>query len=263
MVSLTNVSVTYKGAPEPAVKDVTLSIAPGERVGIVGESGSGKSTLAAAILRSLPESARVDGQISFKGEDLGKRSSSQFRSLRSVRLAHIPQDPLANLNPVIRIGNQLRDAIRAHRNVRKAACIDIIEDALAEVGIPEPEIKRKSFPHELSGGMRQRVLIAMSLINQPEFLIADEPTTALDATVQAQILELLQQELSSREMSLLLITHDIGVVAELCSRIVVMRHGVIVEEGTLEEMSRNATHPYTKQLFDAAHMEFGAGKEVA
>lgn len=263
MVSLRNVSVTYEGASEPAVKDVTLTIAPGERVGIVGESGSGKSTLAAAILRSLPATASVAGEISFKGEDLGKKSASQFRSLRSVSLAHIPQDPLANLNPVIRIGNQLRDVIRAHRNVSKAACVDLVESALAEVGIPEPEIKRKAFPHELSGGMRQRVLIAMSLINEPEVLIADEPTTALDVTVQAQIIELLHKQLDTRDMSLLLITHDIGVVAELCSRIVVMRNGVIVEEGTLEGISKNAAHPYTRQLFDAAHMDFGSGRKVA
>lgn len=261
MISLRNVSVTYQGVPRPAVNNVSLTVAPGERVGIVGESGSGKSTLASAILRSLPHDAKVDGEIRFGEKDLRAASNSQFRAMRSVSIAHIPQDPLANLNPVIRIGHQLRDVLRAHRKISKHATIELVERALAEVGIPEPATNRKAFPHELSGGMRQRVLIAMSLINEPELLIADEPTTALDVTVQAQILELMQRELAARDMSLLLITHDIGVVAELCNRIVVMREGVIVEEGSLAELTRNAQHPYTKQLFDAAHMRFD--QEVA
>ncbi len=261
MISLRNVSVTYKGVSRPAVNDVTLTVAPGERVGIVGESGSGKSTLAATILRSLPHDAKVDGEIYFKDRDLRAASAAQFRALRSVSIAHIPQDPLANLNPVIRVGHQVRDVLRAHRKISKHDTIEIVERMLNEVGIPEPATNRRAFPHELSGGMRQRVLIAMSLINEPEILIADEPTTALDVTVQAQILELLQRELNSREMSLLLITHDIGVVAELCTRIVVMRDGFIVEEGSLQDITQNAQHPYTQQLFDAAHMRFD--KEVA
>lgn len=222
----------------------------------MGESGSGKSTLAATILRSLPHDAKVDGGIFFREQDLRATPDAQFRALRSVGIAHIPQDPLANLNPVIRVGDQLRDVLRAHRKISKQDAITLIERVLAEVGIPDPSSNRKAFPHELSGGMRQRVLIAMSLINEPELLVADEPTTALDVTVQAQILELMQRELDSRGMSLLLITHDIGVVAELCTRIVVMSQGVIVEEGSLHEITQNAQHPYTKQLFDAAHMRF-------
>lgn len=262
MISLQNLTVAYKDTPVPAVNNVSLTVETGERVGIVGESGSGKSTLAAAILRSLPKSAEVTGKISFKGQDLNQKTDSQFRSMRSVSLAYIPQDPLANLNPVLRIGNSLRDVIRAHRKVSRLECVNLIEDALAEVGIPEPHTKRKAFPHELSGGMRQRVLIAMALINAPELLIADEPTTALDVTVQAQILQLMQQELDGRDMSLLLITHDIGVVAELCSRIVVMRHGEIVEEGSLDELSKSPSHPYTEQLFDAAQMDFTSGEKA-
>src|SRR5690625_4917686 len=256
IISLRQVSVTYLGSDVPAVKGANLDVGPGERVGIVGESGSGKSTLAAAILRSLPSGATVDGDITYKGESLRARSTAAFRELRSVELAHIPQDPLASLNPVLRISKQMRDVIQAHRKVNRHQANREVEEALAEVGIPEPHVKRKNFPHELSGGMRQRVLIAMSLINQPHLLIADEPTTALDVTVQAQIIELLHHQLASRDMTLLLITHDIGVVAELCSYIVVMRHGEILEQGPLETLSTNPTHPYTKQLFDAAHMDY-------
>lgn len=256
MISLRNVSVTYKGVSSPAVNNVSLTVSPGERVGIVGESGSGKSTLAATILRSLPRGTEVEGEILFKEQDLRTTSASRFRSLRSVGLAHIPQDPLANLNPVMRVGDQLRDVLRAHRSISKQDTIPLIERALTEVGIPEPSSNRRAFPHELSGGMRQRVLIAMSLINEPELLIADEPTTALDVTVQAQILDLMQRELNTRRMSLLLITHDIGVVADLCTRIVVMRNGFIVEEGPLQDITQNAQHPYTQKLFDAAHMRF-------
>ena len=256
MISLSNITVTYKGVQRPAVNGVSLRISAGERVGIVGESGSGKSTLAGAILRSLPTDAQVTGEMSFKEKDLRALTTAQFRSIRSVSIAHIPQDPLANLNPVIRVGNQLRDVLRAHRRLTNKETIPLVERALREVGIPEPAVNRRAFPHEFSGGMRQRALIAMSLINEPELLIADEPTTALDVTVQAQILELMQRELKTRKMSLLLITHDIGVVAELCTRIVVMRNGEIVEEGSLEQITKNAQHPYTKQLFEAAEMRF-------
>ncbi|WP_052492612.1 ABC transporter ATP-binding protein [Leucobacter komagatae] len=254
MLELKNVSISYRAGTKPAVSGVSLSIAAGERVGIVGESGSGKSTLTSAVLRSLPSGTRVDGTITYRGQDIGAMKATQFRELRSDQIARIPQDPLASLNPVIRVGDQLRHVIQAHRKLSKAACIPLIEAGLAEVGIPEPSLKRRAFPHELSGGMRQRVLIAMSLINEPDLLIADEPTTALDVTVQAQILDLLQRELDQRGMSLLLITHDIGVVAEVCSRIIVMRNGEIVEDGQTVDLMANPQHPYTQQLFAAASM---------
>lgn len=254
MLELNNVSITYRAGLRPAVSGVSLSIAAGERVGIVGESGSGKSTLTSAVLRSLPTGTRVDGTITYRGKNIGAMPEAQFRELRSVDIARIPQDPLASLNPVIRVGDQIRHVIQAHRPLKKRDCWPIVEAGLAEVGIPEPHVKRRAFPHELSGGMRQRVLIAMSLINEPDLLIADEPTTALDVTVQAQILDLLQRELDNRGMSLLLITHDIGVVAEVCSRIVVMRHGEVVEDGLTEDLMNNPQHPYTKQLFAAARM---------
>lgn len=254
MLELRNVTIRYSRSGPAAVDDVSLGISKGDRVGIVGESGSGKSTLTSAILRSLPRGATVEGSITYAGQDITVLPESRFRRLRSVEIARIPQDPLASLSPVLRVGTQLRDVVRAHRSMPKTALIDLIEQSLAEVGIPEPGIKRRAFPHELSGGMRQRVLIAMSLINEPQLLIADEPTTALDVTVQAQIIDLLQQELDSRSMTLLLITHDIGVVAELCDRIIVMRHGRIVEEGEITEVMAAPQHEYTKKLFAAASM---------
>lgn len=255
MLELSNVSITYRAGTRPAVSNVSLTVGDGERVGIVGESGSGKSTLTSAILRALPKGTRVDGTIAYRGQELGGLSDARFRGLRSVEIARIPQDPLASLNPVIRVGNQLRHVLQAHRSISGRDCTPLIEAALAEVGIPEPAVKRAAFPHELSGGMRQRVLIAMSLINEPKLLIADEPTTALDVTVQAQILDLLRRELDTRGMSLLLITHDIGVVTEVCSRIIVMRHGEIVEDGATDELLERPNHPYTKQLFAAARMQ--------
>ncbi|MGO3147013.1 MAG: ABC transporter ATP-binding protein [Leucobacter sp.] len=263
MLELRDVSITYRVGLKPAVSHISLTVEDGERVGIVGESGSGKSTLISAILRSLPTGAKVDGTITYKGKNLGAMEPARFRELRSVEIARIPQDPLASLNPVIRVGDQLRHVLQAHRSISNRACIPVIEDALAEVGIPEPEDKRRAFPHELSGGMRQRVLIAMSLINEPALLIADEPTTALDVTVQAQILDLLQQELDTRGMSMVLITHDIGVVAEVCSRIIVMRHGTIVEDGQTHELLENPKHPYTKQLFAAARMQVDVTQKKA
>ena len=248
MLELSNVSITYRSGTRPAVSKVSLTVGDGERVGIVGESGSGKSTLTSAILRSLPAGTRVDGRVAYDGQDLGGMSDVRFRRLRSVEIARIPQDPLASLNPVIRVGDQLRHVLQAHRRISDRDCIPLIEAALAEVGIPEPALKRKAFPHELSGGMRQRVLIAMSLINEPNLLIADEPTTALDVTVQAQILELLRDLRRRFNLSLLLITHDFGVVAQMADRVAVMQGGCIVEQAPVRTIFHQPQHPYTRRL---------------
>jgi ABC-type dipeptide/oligopeptide/nickel transport system ATPase component len=250
-LEISQLTITYPGAQVGAVRDVSVTVDPGERVGIVGESGSGKTTLTAAITRSLPKGTKMSGAMKFNGTDLSGLSGRDFRRLQSVEIARIPQDPLASLNPVLRVDRQLSDAIRAHRATTKAERLSIIESSLAEVGIPDASRRRRAYPHELSGGLRQRVLIALALVNSPSLLIADEPTTALDVTVQAQILDLLDRELTERKMSLLLITHDIGVVAELCNRIMVMRNGVIVEEGPTEELMTNPQDPYTRQLFEA------------
>ncbi|MCM3658708.1 ABC transporter ATP-binding protein [Agromyces mediolanus] len=264
LLELEHVDIRYRAGSEPAVRDVSLTLDHGERVGIVGESGSGKSTLVAAVLRSLPKGAAVDGRITLDGRDLAGVPPAEFRRLRSVEVARIPQDPLASLNPVIRIGVQLDDVIRAHRRLPAADRRRLAVDALAAVGIPAPESKLRSYPHELSGGMRQRVLIAMALVNEPRLLIADEPTTALDVTVQAQIIDLLRHRLDHEGMSMLLITHDIGVVVELCERIVVMRRGGIIEEGRTAEIMRDPKHPYTRSLFAAASaMPVGRRREGA
>lgn len=254
MLEVNAATISYRGAARPAVDGVALSVAAGERVGIVGESGSGKTTLIGSVLRALPASAHVHGEVRFRGTDILAVPDREYRKLRNADIAHIPQDPLGSLNPVLRVGHQLQDVLRAHRRISKKDCVPLINAALAGVGIAQPEVFRRSYPHELSGGMRQRVLIAMSLINEPSLLIADEPTTALDVTVQAQIIELLQQELQDRDMGLLLITHDIGVVAEICERIVVMRHGEVIEEGSVRDVSQRAQHPYTRGLIEAAHM---------
>jgi len=252
LIEIDDLSVRYPGATAYAVENVSLDVDTGERVGIVGESGSGKTTLAAAISRSLPKGTRITGQIRFDNTVLSNLSDGEFRLRQSVQIARIPQDPLAGLNPVLRINRQLSDVIKAHRKVPKAQRKLLIERVLSEVGIPDPAITGRAFPHELSGGLRQRVLIALALINSPKLLIADEPTTALDATVQAQIIDLLEFELASRDMSLLVVTHDIGVVAELCNRVIVMRYGLVVEAGPTLELMTHPQDPYTRQLFSAA-----------
>ncbi|MFD9427023.1 MULTISPECIES: ABC transporter ATP-binding protein [unclassified Streptomyces] len=254
-LSVRDLTVTYRrdGLDHVAVDGVSFELPPGERLGLVGESGSGKSTMASAVLRTLPANARVSsGSITMGGSDLQQLNETELRSLRSTRIARVPQDPLASLNPVFTIGRQLTDVVRAHRRVSRAEAIDIAEEVLRQVGLPDVAVKRRSYPHELSGGMRQRVIIAMALINQPQLLIADEPTTALDATVQAQIVELLHERVTAADMSLLLITHDIGVVSELCTRVVVMYRGRIVEQGPAGEVLSNPAHTYTASLLDAA-----------
>ncbi|MYW00915.1 ABC transporter ATP-binding protein [Streptomyces sp. SID3343] len=257
-LSVRDLTVGYRraGHDTVAVAGAGFELAAGERLGLVGESGSGKSTLAAAVLRTLPDNAHVSsGSISFGESDILGLDPARLREIRSTRIARVPQNPLASLNPVFTIGRQLTDIVRAHRKVTKAEAIDIAEDILGKVGLPDVAVKRRSFPHELSGGMRQRVMIAMALINQPQLLIADEPTTALDTTVQAQIVELLRERVTTARMSLLLITHDIGIVSELCTQVLVMYQGRIVEQGPTADVLTNPRHDYTASLLAAVRGE--------
>jgi peptide/nickel transport system ATP-binding protein len=229
-----------------AVDGVSYDIGPGRTLGIVGESGSGKSVSSLTVM-GLTRSSRskITGEIRFDGKDLLQTSDEDMRHLRGEEIAMIFQDPLSSLHPFYRIGDQLVEAVKAHHDVSKAAALDKAVELLRLVGIPQPKDRVGGYPHEFSGGMRQRVMIAMALINEPKLLIADEPTTALDVTVQAQILELMIRLKSELDTSIVFITHDLGVVAEMADEIAVMYAGRIVEFGPKETIFENPQHPYT------------------
>ncbi|MEP6742422.1 MAG: ABC transporter ATP-binding protein [bacterium] len=232
-----------------AVDGVSFHIDRGELLGLVGESGCGKSITALSIMRLIaPPGKIVGGEIIFDGRNLLKMSDREMRDIRGDDIAMIFQDPMTSLNPVFTVGEQIAEALRLHRNLsRKAARAGAIE-AMSEVSIPDPARRIDDYPHQLSGGMRQRVMIAMALACDPKLLIADEPTTALDVTIQAQILELLNELRKNRELAVLLITHDLGVVAEVADRVAVMYTGRIVEESPVEELFARPRHPYTEGL---------------
>jgi len=231
-----------------AVDDVSFELYPGETLGIVGESGSGKSVTALSILRLVPEPGRiVSGQILFHNEDLMHMSDEDVREIRGRDIAMIFQDPQSSLNPVLRVGFQIDEAMIAHGKSKPDAHVRTIE-LLKRVRIPAAETRVKDFPHQLSGGMRQRAMIAMGLANAPQILIADEPTTALDVTVQAQILELLGDLNRELGTAIIMITHNMGVVAGLCTRVIVMYAGQIVEQGPVDQIFENPQHPYTWSL---------------
>jgi len=234
------------------VNDIHFTIQKGEIFGIVGESGCGKSVTSLSILQLLPKPGKVtQGQIRFHGEDLLTRSHRQMRQIRGDRIAMIFQDPFTSLNPVFRIGRQLSDVLRQHRNVNKKDAQKRILSMLDSVGLPDVERIYNSYPHELSGGQQQRVMIAMALISEPELLIADEPTTALDVTIQAQILRLIRDLCDDHGISVLLITHDLGVVSEVCDRSAVFYGGEVVETAPTQQLLAHPQHPYTQGLLSA------------
>ena len=229
-----------------AVGGVSFELQAGEVLAIVGESGSGKSVTAQTItgLTRAPN-ARITGSVTYRGRELNGLDDDQLRDVRGEQIAMIFQDPMTSLNPVYRVGDQIAEMIRAHRDVSKREAADRAVELLRSVGIPNPERRVRHYPHEFSGGMRQRVMIAMALALEPDVLIADEPTTALDVTVQAQILRLIDQLNRDRDLAVILITHDLGVVAEVADRVVVMYAGQIVENATLDETFYDPQHPYT------------------
>ena len=230
-----------------AVRGVSFEVHKGEILGIVGESGSGKSVTSMSILRLLADTARIkNGKIEFEGTDLTKVSDKQMREIRGQKIAMVFQDPMSSLNPLIPVGKQVAEMIHVHhpemkRDELQAATLELFR----EVRIPEAEKRLKSYPHEFSGGMRQRVMIAMALACNPKVIIADEPTTALDVTIQAQILDLLRSLKDRINSSIMLITHDLGVIAEMADYVVVMYAGRVVEKGTAQEIFANPAHPYT------------------
>ncbi len=229
-----------------AVRGVNIDIYKGEAVGIVGESGCGKSVTSLSIMGLVPFPGKIiKGEIYFNGEDLLKKSEKEMQKIRGNRISMVFQDPMTSLNPVYTVGDQLIEPLKVHKKINSKEARKQAIELLKAVGIPDPERRLEQYPHEFSGGMRQRVMIAMALACQPELMIADEPTTALDVTIQAQILELLKQLRAEYNMSIMLITHDLGIVADLCSRVIVMYAGIIIEEGTTREIFYEPKHPYT------------------
>jgi len=251
LLSLENLSTSFstsKGVV-PAVSGVSLSIRPAEILGLVGESGCGKSVTALSIMRLVAPPGRVvQGRILFEGRDLASLDAKAMCRIRGDQIAMIFQEPMTSLNPVHTVGRQVSEAIRVHRRVGRAQARARTLEMFRLAGIPEPEARYHCYPHQLSGGLRQRVMIAMALVCDPRLLIADEPTTALDVTIQAQILDLLRDLRQRLRMAILLITHDLGVVAELCDRVVVMYAGEVVEEADVYALFAQPRHPYTLGL---------------
>ena len=246
-----------------AVDDVSFDIKKGEIVGLVGESGCGKSVTSLSIMQLLKDTPGkvTNGEVIFQGRNLLDASKKEMLDIRGDKMSMIFQEPMSSLNPSMRIDKQMIEGIRLHTPLTKAEARKKAADILSQVGIPDPQRVLKNYPHQLSGGMRQRVMIAMAMSCEPDLLIADEPTTALDVTIQAQILELMKKIQQDKGMSILLITHDLGVVAEMCSRVIVMYAGKIVEEAPVEILFANPTHPYTQGLI-ASVPKLGSGVKV-
>lgn len=267
LLQLENLSVDFALGVQkiPVVRGVNLSVAQGEIVGVVGESGCGKSVTCMASMGLLDDNALLGGSVRWKGNEIAPMDDKSMSALRGKDLAMIFQDPMSSLNPVKRIGRQLTEAIRISspkrlgRSDLRRQAIDLLHD----VGVPEPEKRLSAYPHQLSGGLSQRVMIAMMLAGSPDLLIADEPTTALDVTVQAQIMELLQSLRDQRNMSVILVTHDLGVVAGVCDRVFVMYSGRVIESGGVREVFANPKHPYTHGLLTSLPRVDQANKELS
>ena len=254
LLRVENLNVAFRSGfgerpPVRAVNSVSFEVAAGETLAIVGESGSGKSVTALSILRLIPEPGRIEnGRILFEGRDLLALDEAGIRAVRGNRIAMIFQEPMSSLNPVLTIGRQVAEPLRLHRRLKRREALDQAVDLLRSVAIPDAEKRLGDYPHQFSGGMRQRAMIAMALACHPRLLIADEPTTALDVTVQAQILELLKERTRETDSALILITHDLGVVARYADRVAVMYGGRIVESGPAGALYADPRHPYTQGL---------------
>ncbi|MFT4063734.1 ATP-binding cassette domain-containing protein [Paraburkholderia sp.] len=251
LLSIENLRVTFGSGNTrtEVLHGLDLQVRRGEAVGLVGESGSGKSVASLAVLGLLGNAGRISGgRIMLDGEDLGRASEARMRALRGRRVSMIFQDPATALNPAFTIGAQLADVIRAHRPLRGRAIREEVHSVLARVGFKDPRSTARAYPHELSGGMKQRAMIAAAIVCEPALLLADEPTTALDVTVQAQIVELLGTLVDEMDLGLVFITHNLDLMAELCSRAVVLKQGDVVEAGPVEEIFLRPSHEYTRHL---------------
>jgi len=235
-----------------AVDDVTLTLEAGATLGIVGESGSGKTTLALSLLRVLPPAGRiVSGEISFEGEDLLRKSNAEMRRIRGKRIAMILQDPMASLNPLFTVGDQVAEPIRVHDGASRRSAWSRAQELLKAVRIAAPETRVREYPHQLSGGMRQRIVGAIAISCEPRLLIADEPTTSLDLTIQAQYLNLLRDLQRAHHLALIFITHNLGIVAKMCDQVAVMYGGRLVESGPVARIYNTPAHPYTRALLES------------
>ncbi len=247
LLDVQNLSIAFAG--KPVVHSISFRINAGETLGLVGESGSGKSATSLALLRLLPPAANITGDILFEGHPL----PTEMRKIRGKKISMIFQEPMTALNPVMRIGAQIAEALLAHQpRTPRAEVITRVIAAMNEVGLPSPETRLRDYPHQFSGGQRQRILIAMAIINRPRLLIADEPTTALDVTVQAQVLTLLRDLRSKHGLAMLFISHDLAVVSQVSDRVAVMQHGHLVETAPVAELFRDPQHSYTRRLLASA-----------
>ena len=247
-----NVSFSNRGDQVQVISDLFLSVGSNESLGIVGESGSGKSVTSLAVMRLLSEKTSwVTGEILFQGQNLLELSEAEMQGIRGNRIAMIFQEPMTSLNPIHTCGKQIAESVRLHSKATKKEAEARALELLELCGIPAPEQRMKEYPHQLSGGMRQRVMIAIALACSPDLLIADEPTTALDVTIQAQILELMKSLRRDRDMGIIMITHDLGIVYDFCDRVVVVYTGEVVEEAKVQELFEQPLHPYTKGLIAA------------
>src|SRR3954470_18058865 len=249
LLAVEHLDVAFGSAP--AVRDLSFSVGAGEALGLVGESGSGKSVTSLAIMRLPAPQARVSGSIRFAGEELLTASEKKMRGLRGQAITMIFQEPMTALNPLMRVGDQVAEAVLAHHRVSRKAAHDQAVGALNEVAIPNAASRARDYPHQLSGGQRQRVMIAMAIVNRPQLLIADEPTTALDVTIQAQILDLLASLRDKFGLTMLFISHDLVVISKVADRVAVMYAGNLVEIGPRNEIFRNPAHPYPRELLQA------------
>jgi len=265
LIEIKNLRVDFalRSGTVRAVRDVNLIINKGERLGIVGESGAGKSVLGFSLINLISKPGKITGgEIIFDGHDITKYSDEMMRDIRGNHISMIFQDPMMTLNPVLTIGTQMKETILAHMDVTDKEAEAICLDKLRKVYIPSPEKRLKQYPHEFSGGMRQRIVIAISLLTSPKLIIADEPTTALDVTIQAEIMDLLLELCETENMGLILITHDLAVVSEVTQRIAVLYAGKVVELGPAREIISNPCHPYTKGLIAALPQMAGGEKRL-
>lgn len=255
LLSVENLDITFGRRRIPAVRGVSFSLDAGERLGLIGESGSGKSVTALAVMGLLPENAHVSGSVAFKGREVVGASDKVLSDLRGDEMTMVFQEPMTALDPTVTAGRQVAEVVRLHAGADPGAARQRVLDILAEVGLPDPARAADAYPHELSGGQRQRIMMAMALVNRPDLVICDEPTTALDVTVQARVLALLDEELDAAGAACLFISHDLAVVSQVCDQVMVMWRGEIVETGSVAQVLGDPRHGYTRGLVATARLD--------